>query len=161
MFGEVRRGSAMFGEVRRGSAMLSDVIRCSAMFGDVRRCSTMLSELQFTIVTPIRIRLVRLWEWGVTVLPSSLLELPFQRQFLEGSINFRLQRPEIILPLVSRVIPTKIRTILSSRSDGYIYIELIIRMPQGGAVSGWHHQGETRRVGIIKGKYINEPSSQR
>jgi len=98
---------------------------------------------------------------GVTVLPSSLLELPFQRQFLEGSINFRLQRPEIILPLVSRVIPTKIRTILSSRSDGYIYIELIIRMPQGGAVSGWHHQGETRRVGIIKGKYINEPSSQR
>jgi len=113
------------------------------------------------VMVPIRIRLVRLWEWGVTVLPSSLLELPFQRQFLEGSINFRLQRPEIILPLVSRVIPTKIRTILSSRSDGYIYIELIIRMPQGGAVSGWHHQGETRRVGIIKGKYINEPSSQR
>jgi len=47
--------SARLGDVRRHYPMFSDVRRNYPMFSDVRRYSAILSELQFTIVTPVTV----------------------------------------------------------------------------------------------------------
>jgi len=47
--------SAMFGDIIRCSAMFADIRRTYPMFSDVRRYSAILSELQFTIVTPVTV----------------------------------------------------------------------------------------------------------
>jgi len=52
--GYIRRDSAMF-DIIRCSAMFADIRRTYPMFSDVRRYSAILSELQFTIVTPVTV----------------------------------------------------------------------------------------------------------